>query len=64
MTPFLKRFVISENLGKLYEFVNTIGVVLTDLSVPFWSPRYNAHMNMDTSMPGIVAYFTAMLSKC
>ncbi|KAH8806650.1 pyridoxal phosphate-dependent transferase, partial [Flagelloscypha sp. PMI_526] len=32
-------------------------------SVPFWNPRYNAHMNMDTSMPGIIGYFTAMLSN-
>lgn len=53
----------SENIEKLFVFVHGVSPVLYKYSVPFWSPRYNAHMNMDTSMPGIVAYFTTMLGK-
>lgn len=27
---------------------------LADHSVPFWSPRYNGHMNMDSSFPALM----------
>ncbi|KAM3426402.1 hypothetical protein MY4824_009988 [Beauveria thailandica] len=30
-------------------------------SVPFWSPRYNAHMNMDTTLASIIGYMSAMI---
>ncbi|KAK6515221.1 hypothetical protein TWF506_007564 [Arthrobotrys conoides] len=29
--------------------------------IPFWSPRFNGHMNMDTTMPALLGYLTAML---
>ncbi|KAK0701996.1 pyridoxal phosphate-dependent transferase [Lasiosphaeria miniovina] len=34
---------------------------LSATSVPFWSPRYNGHMNMDTAIPGIIGYMSAMM---
>ncbi|KAL0947752.1 hypothetical protein HGRIS_013830 [Hohenbuehelia grisea] len=52
-----------KNLEKLRAMVVRLGPELAAHSVPFWNPRYNAHMNMDTSLPGIVGYFTAMLSN-
>lgn len=27
---------------------------LSRYSVPFWSPRYNAHMSMESSMPSVI----------
>lgn len=30
-------------------------------SVPFWSYRWQSHMNWDTTLPSIVGYFSAML---
>ncbi|KAF8892114.1 pyridoxal phosphate-dependent transferase [Infundibulicybe gibba] len=35
--------------------------MLANHSVPFWSPRYNAHMNMDTTMPAMIGYLATML---
>jgi len=55
---------ITANIKKLQNLVNQLGPQLAKNSVPFWSARYNAHMNMDTSLPGIVGYFTAMLGMC
>ncbi|KAL8393901.1 hypothetical protein RB595_003599 [Gaeumannomyces hyphopodioides] len=45
---------LSENMGEL-----SLG--LANHSVPFWSPRYNAHMNMDTTLSSIIGYMTAMM---
>lgn len=39
---------------KLWADVKTLSKTLADHSIPFWSPRYNAHMNMDTAMPSII----------
>jgi hypothetical protein len=30
-------------------------------SIPFWNPKYSAHMCMDTSMPGNLGYIAALL---
>jgi len=30
-------------------------------SLPFWSPRYQAHMCMDMSMPALLGYFMTMI---
>ncbi|KAH8099827.1 pyridoxal phosphate-dependent transferase [Cristinia sonorae] len=51
------------NIEKLNILVDTLGPELAKNSVPFWNPRYNGHMLMDTSLPGMVGYFTAMLSN-
>lgn len=34
---------------------------MNEHSISFWSPHYSAHMNMDTTLPGIFGYITAML---
>ncbi|KAK4165537.1 pyridoxal phosphate-dependent transferase [Cladorrhinum sp. PSN259] len=35
--------------------------MLAEHSIPFWSPRYQAHMCTDLVMPGMLGYFMAML---
>ncbi|TFK69899.1 PLP-dependent transferase [Pluteus cervinus] len=42
-------------------FVSELATRLTKSHVPFWNPRYNGHMNMDTTMPGIAAYIMTMI---
>ncbi|KAK7709317.1 hypothetical protein SLS64_006229 [Diaporthe eres] len=41
--------------------VRKTGELLGKHSIPFWSPRYQAHMCMDMSMPALLGYFTTML---
>ncbi|KAJ4361497.1 hypothetical protein N0V95_001834 [Ascochyta clinopodiicola] len=41
--------------------VETTTKMLGDHSIPFWSPRYQAHMCTDLSMPAVLGYFTTML---
>jgi len=48
-------------IEKLDGTLKWLSQVLSHNSVPFWSPRYNAHMNMDVSMPGVLGYLTTML---
>ncbi|KAF8473804.1 pyridoxal phosphate-dependent transferase [Kalaharituber pfeilii] len=48
-------------MRKVGDYTELIACLLSDHSVPFWSPRYNAHMNMDTSLPSIMGYLTTML---
>ncbi|CAE6475076.1 unnamed protein product [Rhizoctonia solani] len=43
--------------GALKELTNA----LADHSIPFWSPRYNAHMTYDTSMPALLGYLATTL---
>ncbi|GAW26288.1 putative L-tyrosine decarboxylase [Rosellinia necatrix] len=64
-------FFITEEMKKLdiyQKSINRLTVNSTDLSgklakhsVPFWSPRYNAHMNMDTTLASIIGYMSAMI---
>jgi hypothetical protein len=51
-----------KNEERLQKFLNIINdELLMKYSVPFWSPRYSAHMLMDTSLPAILGYFSTML---
>lgn len=43
-----------ESIQELQEKVNELSTTLAATSIPFWSPRYNGHMNMDTSLASIV----------
>ena len=55
------NFIIKGSMALLRDLVIKLGPRLAKHSVPFWNPRYNAHMNMDVSMPGVIGYFLAML---
>jgi len=43
-----------ESMRKLDIHLSAIDSMLAEHSTPFWSPRYNGHMNMDVSMPAII----------
>ncbi|KAK6346656.1 hypothetical protein TWF696_006775 [Orbilia brochopaga] len=41
--------------------VRKVAQLLGEHSVPFWSPRYQAHMCTDLTMPSMLGYFMTML---
>jgi len=43
-----------ESMRNLDIQLSSIDSMLSEHSTPFWSPRYNGHMNMDVSMPAII----------
>jgi len=49
------------SMANLRYGVEILSNILKQHSAPFWSPRYSAHMCMDTSMPASLAYFMTML---
>lgn len=59
-----RQFLPLENLDKLEALIDQLVPKFASSSVPFFSPRYNGHMNMDTSMPGIVGYLMTMMCEC
>ncbi|KAE9407609.1 PLP-dependent transferase [Gymnopus androsaceus JB14] len=46
---------------QMYNMISNLTELLTDHSVPFFSPRYSAHMCMENSMPAILGYIATML---
>ncbi|KAI1360161.1 pyridoxal-dependent decarboxylase domain protein [Xylaria arbuscula] len=66
-----KYFFITDEMKSLDIYKQSIQTLTnnsTDLSeklakhsVPFWSPRYNAHMNMDTTLASIIGYVSTMI---
>ncbi|KAK0625580.1 hypothetical protein DIS24_g11108 [Lasiodiplodia hormozganensis] len=41
--------------------VNNTANLLGKHSIPFWSPRYQAHMGTDLTMPSLLGYFMASI---
>ncbi|EKG20154.1 Pyridoxal phosphate-dependent decarboxylase [Macrophomina phaseolina MS6] len=41
--------------------VDKLSELLGAHSIPFWSPRYQAHMCMDMNMPALLGYFATMI---
>lgn len=61
---------ISEAIKRSPEYLDAVGslkdgyrdlLAFLKKSVPFFSMRYQGHMNWDLTLPGIVGYFSAML---
>jgi len=46
--------IYQQSIFKLTKDISDLSGDLARQSVPFWSPRYNAHMNMDTTMSSII----------
>lgn len=44
----------TESVDELRDYVKELSEDLALHSIPFWSPRYNAHMNMDVALPSII----------
>ncbi|KDQ06694.1 hypothetical protein BOTBODRAFT_70842 [Botryobasidium botryosum FD-172 SS1] len=64
--PFVTKQIqasskFSNEIFRLEQTLRWLTRLLAQNSVPFWSPRYNGHMNMDVSMPGVLGYLTTML---
>ncbi|KAK4224626.1 pyridoxal phosphate-dependent transferase [Podospora fimiseda] len=53
--------IYKESIKTLTDNTIKLSNELAAHSVPFWSPRYNAHMNMDTTMASVIGYMSAMI---
>ncbi|CAE6445310.1 unnamed protein product [Rhizoctonia solani] len=53
--------VFQKEMSELDIALKELVGALSEHSIPFWSPRYNAHMNGDTSLPGLLGYLAAAL---
>ncbi|KAJ1311931.1 hypothetical protein OPQ81_010391 [Rhizoctonia solani] len=53
--------VFQKEISELDIALKELVGALAEHSIPFWSPRYNAHMNGDTSLPGMLGYLAAAL---
>lgn len=51
-----------ENLGKLRTYTAEVLKRLEE-SIPWWSPRYMAHMNTDVLLPAVIGYIATMLDN-
>ncbi|KAI0205736.1 pyridoxal-dependent decarboxylase domain-containing protein [Astrocystis sublimbata] len=49
------------SMDKLQRAVRKASKILGKSSIPFWSPRYEAHMCTDMSMASLLGYFMTML---
>ncbi|KAK1715386.1 hypothetical protein BDP67DRAFT_617791 [Colletotrichum lupini] len=49
------------SMDKLQNAVRKASNILGKSSIPFWSPRYEAHMCTDLTMPSMLGYFMTML---
>lgn len=49
---------VRDNFGNV---VRKVAQLLGEHSVPFWSPRYEAHMCSDLTVPSLLGYFMTML---
>ncbi|CAL8576840.1 hypothetical protein XPA_002706 [Xanthoria parietina] len=64
--PFISEQVqasatFGKHTDKIGKAVKKAAELLSRHSVPWWSPRYAAHMCMDMSMPSLLGYFMTML---
>ncbi|KAL8801326.1 MAG: hypothetical protein Q9182_004532 [Xanthomendoza sp. 2 TL-2023] len=64
--PFISEEVqasatFNKHTDKIGNAVKKAAQLLSRHSVPWWSPRYAAHMCMDMSMPALLGYFMTML---
>jgi hypothetical protein len=61
ITPAMKKNSAFESSQKrLSDELNKLFDLLMKHSVPFYHPRYQAHMTMDASMPAILGYITTV----
>lgn len=71
LTFFQERKFITKDVRRSQKFVKIrdnfadvvrrVSQLLGGHSAPFWSPRYEAHMCTDLTMPGLLGYFMTML---
>ncbi|KAE8422855.1 PLP-dependent transferase [Aspergillus pseudocaelatus] len=61
--PMKRTGLYRQQLQKLDYELDTVGEWLREHSVPFFSPRYNAHMSMETSMPSLIGFITGLFQN-
>lgn len=44
------------SMDKLKSLLNNLSTYMSDHNIPFYSPRYGAHMTSDATLPGILGY--------
>ena len=55
-SPVYQRMV-----NELRSKLSNLSTLLNDFSIPFYSPRYAAHMTFESSLPSIAGWLSAML---
>jgi hypothetical protein len=53
-TGMMQAESYTKSMDELRGHVKELSEDLALHSIPFWSPRYNAHMNMDVALPSII----------
>ncbi|KAM3468988.1 hypothetical protein MY5147_007421 [Beauveria neobassiana] len=53
--------IYQQSIHRLADNSKELSDKLAEHSVPFWSPRYNAHMNMDTTLASIIGYMSTIV---
>ena len=43
-------------MEKMKDLLATLSKYMAEHNIPFYSPRYNGHMNADLSLPGTLGY--------
>ncbi|UQC81238.1 uncharacterized protein CLUP02_06724 [Colletotrichum lupini] len=62
ITEDMKKLdIYQQSIHRLSKNSADLSGKLAKHSVPFWSPRYNAHMNMDTTLASIIGYMSTMI---
>ncbi|TCD62789.1 hypothetical protein EIP91_006407 [Steccherinum ochraceum] len=49
------------NMERMKDLLSTLSRYMAEHNIPFYSPRYNGHMNADLSLPGTLGYIMTML---
>ncbi|PSS37347.1 hypothetical protein PHLCEN_2v824 [Hermanssonia centrifuga] len=49
------------SIDKLRGLLSKLSEYMAEHNIPFYSPRYNAHMLADVSMPGVLGYLLTMM---
>ncbi|KAL7935760.1 pyridoxal phosphate-dependent transferase [Trichoderma chlorosporum] len=60
-SSMMQATTYTESINELRGHVKELSENLALHSIPFWSPRYNAHMNMDVALPSIIGYMATMM---
>ncbi|KAJ2935440.1 hypothetical protein H1R20_g1658, partial [Candolleomyces eurysporus] len=58
---FKQSQVYQQMVDKLRKKLSDLSTLLNDFSVPFYSPRYAAHLTFENSLPSIAGWLSAML---
>jgi glutamate/tyrosine decarboxylase-like PLP-dependent enzyme len=62
ITPDMtKSKTFEDSMSKMRMELEAVFQILRERSVPFWSPRYGAHMTSDPCLPAVLGYIATMM---